>query len=134
MTPTGLTKDSGWQIGVRRTLSLDYEAAWELLTSERGVTLWLGPISEIDLAEKGRYILTNGMRGQIRVFKPYSHLRLTWQPPGWPRPSTIQMRVIPKGEKTVIAFHQEQMPGETARIERRAYYQSVLDSLSGMIE
>lgn len=134
MTPTGLTKDSGWQIGVRRTLPLDRETAWELLISDRGLALWLGEISQIDLVEEGSYTLVNGMSGEFRVFKPYSHLRLTWQPPDWPRPSTIQVRVIPKGEKAVIAFHQEHMPSEAARVERRAHFKGALDSLSEMIE
>jgi hypothetical protein len=45
---------------------------------------------------------------------------------------TIQLRVIPKGERTVIAFHQEHPPGAVEREERRAHYRRVLDELERM--
>jgi uncharacterized protein YndB with AHSA1/START domain len=72
--------------------------------------------------------------GEVRVYTPYSHLRITWHPPGWPRASTLQLRVIPKGDKTVIAFHQEHLPGEKEREERRTHYIAVLDELEHIIE
>jgi len=33
--PVGLTKDAGYQIGVRRTLPIHHEDAWRVLTSLR---------------------------------------------------------------------------------------------------
>lgn len=132
--PTGLTKDAGWQIGVRRTLPIQSEAAWRLLTSKKGLRLWLDAEVEIDFRPKSAYTLADGTEGEVRVFSPNSHLRITWQPQHWSRASTIQVRVIPKGDKTVIAFHQEHLPGETEREERRAYYLSVLDELERIID
>jgi uncharacterized protein YndB with AHSA1/START domain len=41
--PIGKTKDAGWQIGVSRTLAHPADKVWELLTSERGTAVWLGP-------------------------------------------------------------------------------------------
>ncbi|MDH3944043.1 MAG: hypothetical protein OEV06_08125 [Anaerolineae bacterium] len=70
----------------------------------------------------------------MRVFKPNSHLRLTHHPPGWPRPSTIQVRVIPSGDKTVIAFHQEHLPGPQERAQRRLHYHAALDKLADLIK
>ena len=70
----------------------------------------------------------------MRVYKPNSHLRLTWHPAGWPRPSTIQVRVIPSGEKTVISFHQEHMPGPEAREIRRTFFKNALDALGELIK
>lgn len=131
--PTGLTKDVGFQIGVRRTLPIPFEEAWQFLTSEEGVALWLGETAEFDFGEGGSYQLADGAHGEIRVFKPNSHLRLTWQPGDWPRPSTIQLRVVPNGERTTIAFHQEHLPGAEEREERRAYYKAVLARIKEVI-
>ncbi|MFQ5855118.1 MAG: SRPBCC domain-containing protein [Anaerolineae bacterium] len=103
--PTGLTKDTGWQIGVRKTLPIQHAEAWRLLTSARGLRIWLDPVSEMDFTRGATYRLEDGTVGEVRVFVPNSHLRITWQPAGWGRASTIQLRVIPKGDKTVIAFH-----------------------------
>jgi uncharacterized protein YndB with AHSA1/START domain len=127
--PVGLTKDAGYQIGVRRTLHIRHEDAWRVLTSPVGVQMWLGAVSELNFAEGARYELSDGSRGEIRVFSPDSHLRITWQPRGWSRASTIQLRVIPKENKTVVAFHQEHLPGPKERAERREHYKAALDNL-----
>lgn len=131
--PTGLTKDTGFQIGVRRTLPIRLEAAWQLLTSGQGLKIWLGATAGLDFEKGATYQLEDGTVGEVRVFSPNSHLRLTWQPPGWPRASTIQLRVIPKDERTVIAFHQEHLPGAAEREERRAHYRAVLAELERMM-
>jgi uncharacterized protein YndB with AHSA1/START domain len=127
--PTGLTKITGYQIGARRTINLPPAEAWELATSLQGVNLWLGPTSHFSFEEGTRYELTDGSYGTIRVYTPGSHLRLTWQPAGWPRPSTIQVRVIPKENRSIIAFHQEYLPGAAEREERREHFIRALDAL-----
>lgn len=131
--PTGWTKDTGYQIGARRTLPVEHNQAWELVTSTPGVNLWLGPTPGIRLEKGARYKLEDGSEGEVRVISPGSHLRLTWNPGGWKRPSTIQVRVIPKGDRTTIAFHQEHLPGPQAREQRRAHFKSALAELEALI-
>jgi len=63
------------------------------------------------------------------VVQPGSHLRITRQPPGWSRPSTIQVRVMPAGAKTTLSFHEEHLPGAAERQERRAHFAAALDEL-----
>ena len=41
----------------------------------------------------------------------------------------MQVRVIPRGEKTVVAFHQEHLPGPAEREQRKAHYLGALDEL-----
>ncbi len=131
--PVGLTKDVGYQIGARRTLPVDLDTAWGLITAPEGVCVWLGGTGKIDFTKGAAYKLADGSTGEIRVFKPGSHLRMTWQPVGWPRPATIQVRVIPSRDKTVIAFHQEHLPDGAAREARRAHFIAALDALERML-
>jgi uncharacterized protein YndB with AHSA1/START domain len=131
--PVGLTKDTGYQIGARRTLPVDLDAAWRLVTSAEGIKVWLGEPVKLVFTAGDAYVLEDGSKGEIRVFKPGSHLRMTWHPPGWPRPSTIQVRVVASGEKTVIAFHQEHLPDEQAREARRAHFIAALDALEQIL-
>lgn len=131
--PTGLTKDVGWQVGVRRTLPISQREAWDLVTSDQGLRLWLGQAAGIKLEEGARYELEDQSKGEMRVISPGSHLRLTWRPRGWPRPSTIQVRVIPKGEKSTIAFHQEHLPGPYEREAQRDHFKLALDGLEELI-
>lgn len=130
MAPTGLTKNTGWQIGARRTFSLPLPDAWAWVISPAAVALWLGETGDLHFVEGARYRTAAGAAGEVRVFKPESHLRLTWQPPGWPRPSTIQVRVLPAAHgRTTLAFHQEHLPDQAAREQRRTVFQRALDRL-----
>lgn len=125
----GETADTGFQIGVRRTLPLALDDAWRLLTSTEGVRAWLGDARGF-AAEKGAtYTLPDGTGGEVRVAKAGSHLRVTRHPKGWARPSTLQVRVMLAGEKTVISFHEEHLPGADEREARRRYFDGVLDAL-----
>ena len=131
--PVGLTKDVGYEIGVRRTLPIELKAAWRLVTSEDAVALWLGTPADIDFSKGAEYELSDSSQGEIRVFEPNSHLRLTWQPLGWERASLIQVRVIPAKTGTTISFHQEHLPGSTEREQRRIHFEDVLNKLETMI-
>lgn len=130
VSPVGKTKDVGYEIGVRRTFDLTPDRAWELITSPDGLAAWLGEGAAL-IPEKGAdYQTTDGARGQVTVFKPGSHLRLTWQPGGWPRPSTIQVRVIAGPRKATISFHQEHLPGPHERIAMRDRWDAALGRLA----
>jgi uncharacterized protein YndB with AHSA1/START domain len=126
----GQTADVGFNIGVRRTLPIPADEAWRLLTSAEGVRGWLGGAPELRWEKGETYRLQDGAEGEVRVFKPGSHLRITWGPKKWPRPSVIQVRVTPSGEhKTVVSFHQEHLPGAAEREERRRFFDAALDAL-----
>jgi uncharacterized protein YndB with AHSA1/START domain len=126
----GQTKDGSFQIGARRTLPIPLERAWQLLTSPNGVRRWLGDTTGLSLRPGASYTLAAGGGGEVRVMRPNDHLRITWQPAGWARASTIQVRVIPRGAGTTIAFHQEQLPDSEERERRRAHFEAVLMELS----
>jgi uncharacterized protein YndB with AHSA1/START domain len=125
----GETAGVGFQIGVRKTFPLTLEQAWELLISTEGLSIWLGYSSEdgSSLTDDDTYN-TGEASGVVRVFKPHSHLRLTWHPPEWERPSTIQVRVIPQGAgKTTVSFHQENLPDAESRERMRSRWKKVLE-------
>ena len=126
----GQTRDTGFQIGVRRTLAVSLDDAWRRLTSPEGVRAWLGE-GDLSWDKRAPYRLADGSGGEVRVFEAGHHLRLTWQPPDWPRASTIQLRVIPAaGGKTTVAFHQEHLPGPDEREARRQHFAAALDALA----
>lgn len=128
--PTGLTKDTGWQIGARRTLAVQHHRAWVWLTSEAGTAQWLGAAVAGDLAEDTDTTLADGTAIRMAVFNPEGHLRLRRLPPGGPRPATVQVRTIDKGDRCVVAFHEEHLPDEAARTRRRTAYHATLAALA----
>jgi uncharacterized protein YndB with AHSA1/START domain len=131
--PTGLTKDAGWQVGIRRTYPISHVEAWKLLTSPEGIQTWLGNAGDFLLTKGSQYELADGTMGEVKVLSANSHLRITWHPKEWPGPSTIQIRVIPKEGHSVIAFHQEHLPGPNERAERKVFFKRVLDTFEKWI-
>ena len=129
--PIGLTKDSGWQIGLLRTLEVNSPWLWDFLVSTRGIHYWLGPGDPFDFNEGVVYKINDGTTGVLKVLKPNSHWRITRNPPdpAYDRPSTIQVRVIPKGIKTILAFHEEHLPTESQRRARKVHYLKVIDQI-----
>jgi uncharacterized protein YndB with AHSA1/START domain len=125
----GMTKDSGYQVGVRRTIAVPPTQVWDFVFSPEGLTLWLGPTGEFSFLAGKTYKLGDGATGEVRIFKKGSHARLTWQPGDYPRPSTIQVRIIDKGHKTTIAFHQEHLPDSTIRESRREHFMHALEAI-----
>ncbi|MGD9695959.1 MAG: SRPBCC domain-containing protein [Thermoleophilia bacterium] len=132
MSPAGLTRDAGWQIGVRRTVAADPRDVWRVLRSAEGLRVWLG--GEIELSAGTAYRLADGTEGEVRVDEPGSHLRVTWRPPGWGRASLIQVRVLPAARGATLAFHQEHLPDEAARGAMRERWLGVIERLRPLLD
>lgn len=131
--PTGLTKDGSFQVGARRTMAIRSSAAWDLVTSESGLSAWLGSVVGGSLSPEGDYRLTDGTTGEVRIYQPGSHIRLTWQPPDMDHASTIQLRVIGRLDRSEIALHQEGLPSSEARAARKRAFIQALDELEALI-
>lgn len=126
----GKTKDTGFQIGVRKVFPISLEQAWRLITSREGVKIWLGDVEDFHLAKGQLYQTKDGIMGEVRVVNPRENIRLTWQPRKWSQASTIQVRVIPNSrEKTVISFHQEKLHDETEREQMRQHWERAIGEL-----
>jgi len=127
----GQTASAGFEIGVQRTIMLAQSQLWDFIISERGIVLWLGDCAAFTRTVGSAYTTTGGTTGVFRVVNPPHHLRLTWQPAGSARASTLQIRLVPvKSEKTSLRFHQEQLADDATRTQMRRHWQEVLDSLS----
>jgi uncharacterized protein YndB with AHSA1/START domain len=126
MDPIGLTKDAGWQAGVRRTLPVEPATAWALLTSPEGQELWLGAAAE--LTRGAAYELPDGTRGEVRA-RTDSHLRMTWAAPGWAGESTIQLRALPAKTGTTIAIHHERLADAEERHRALVHWRAALDAI-----
>ena len=128
---TGLTKDAGWQIGLRRTFSLPAPVLWEWMLSPAGIKIWLGPTKSFRMEPGEEYQLVDGTIGEIRVFQPGSHWRMTRLPPdgGYQRPSIMQIRILDSDEKSTLAFHEEHLPDQNERSVRKEFYLQVVDKI-----
>jgi hypothetical protein len=60
---------------------------------------------------------------------------MTWKKPGWENRSTVQVRVIDNGEKSIVSFHQEKLQDADQRAGMKEYrvsrMQEFIDKLTG---
>ena len=127
ITPVGLTRDAGWELGARRTVAAPLGAVWSHLIGD-GLTTWLGDTT-LPHEPKTPYRAADGTTGELRVFTPERRLRLTWRPDGWTHDSTLQLTVIAAARGTTIGIHQERLASETERTELLRHWHAVLDRL-----
>jgi|GEM_PF-223081 len=120
---------AGFQIGVRRTLPASREQLWTWLLSRQGLAHWLGELDALPLESGLRYETAEGAQGELRVIKPLEQLRFTWQPPGWPAPSTVQIRLLAAAAgKTTLSFHQEKLADALTRERMKLRWEAAIDA------
>lgn len=117
----GLTKDAGWQFGLRKTFACSQKSLWDFMFSDKGINIWLGKLQgELEL--KKPYMTHDGIEGEVRVLNAYSHIRMDWKRKGWQNTSRLQVRVLGNEEKATISFHQEKLLDNDQREEMKAYW------------
>lgn len=105
MNPTGQTADGTWEVGVRRTIPVDQDTAWTLLTAL--------------LHEQPA---VTGVRSET----PGEVLRADYQPADWAQPSTLQLRAVPAAGGTTLAIHHERLADATTREAMRQHWADAL--------
>ncbi len=133
-TPTGKTKSQGWEFGMRRTLPLSIEAAWEAILTASGVP---GDIQypEGDGPKKGDSFETaDGTHAEVRSYEPFSLLRMKWQPTGWQNNSTLQIRVMTAKTGTTISIHHEWLADADQRAAMKQHWAEVIQIIENGIQ
>lgn len=130
--PVGLTKDVGWQFGLRKTFPYSQKYLWDFMFSGKGLSIWLGELKE-ELEIKTAYKTKDGIEGFVRVFTPYSHIRMNWKKKNWENISTVQVRVIGNQEKATISFHQEKLLDNNQREEMKLYWDKKMTEIKKAI-
>lgn len=113
---TGLTKDAGWEVGVRQTVPAPIDAVWDYLLGE-GLPLWLGDIDALPTQKGETYETRDGVRGTLRSRTDGLRIRLGWRPRGLDHETVLQVTVKEAASGTTIGFHHEKLAN---REERKA--------------
>ena len=131
-TEVGKTKTSGYQFGIRRTVPVSAEEAWYRLFSPAGMKLWLGKGDFDNLQLDKVYETTDGISGRIRLIVPGSHIRMNWKKEKWPNDSILQIRIINKGNRSTISFHQEKLLDAEQRKEMKAFWEKKIRKVNAL--
>jgi uncharacterized protein YndB with AHSA1/START domain len=125
---TGLTKDAGWEVGVRQTVSAPLDEVWQWMLGE-GLPVWLGDIDALPTEKGEPYETRDGVRGTIRSRTDGVRVRLTWQPQDWPHDSTLQVTVKDAASGTTIGLHHEKLADREERKLMLGHWKNVAASL-----
>lgn len=133
--PVGYTRDAGWQVGASRTLDHPLEQVWDFVRSPQGVALWLARGVHVPTELGAQIDAPDGAVGEIRGYRPFDRIRLTWQPPDWDHESTVQVALRPAGaSRTSIRFHQERLADAREREQQREHWKGVLTALAAALD
>lgn len=115
----GLTKDAGWQFGIRKTLAAKLETLWNVFFSDRGLSYW-----------------SKGVDQGFSTFKEYSHIRTKWRQRYFTEDANLQIRFIPSKskDKTTISVHIDKLKNEHEREVTREYWSKVIEELNLLLE
>lgn len=130
-TPTGKTKDAGWEVGVRTTVNAPLDTVWTFLLGP-GLPIWLGNTTLV--LEKGApYETDDDIKGTVLSYTEALRIRLSWQPGEWNHDSTLQLTVKEAATGTTIAFHQERLSGREERKIMLGHWKDVVQQLDDAI-
>jgi uncharacterized protein YndB with AHSA1/START domain len=126
----GKKNETGWDVGVRKTVDASPETVWKFLLGE-GLPMWLGDIDSLPSKKGVRYRTTDGVRGTIRAFSNGKQVRLTWQPEDWPHDTTLQVTVAnaPAGAGATVEVRHEELADRDERRMMLGHWHNVTDSL-----
>ncbi len=121
---TGLTKDAGWELGVRTTVPASVDVVWEYLLGP-GLPVWLGELNALPTEKGDAYTTTDGVRGTVRSRTDGLRIRVSWQPDDWPHDSTVQVTVKPAAFGTTIGIHHEKLADREERRMMLGHWKNV---------
>ncbi|HEY8960320.1 SRPBCC domain-containing protein [Chitinophaga sp.] len=132
--PVGLTDSQGWETGIRRTLAINPADAWEMLFTQPVLGYWLDGSASLPFEKNDTYTTASGITIRVASVTTGKVIRMKWQEAPGTDSSTLQIRVIPAKEKTVIAFHHEWLKDEKERIKMNDYWKGVLDKIETYLQ
>jgi uncharacterized protein YndB with AHSA1/START domain len=130
-TPTGQTKDAGWEVGVRKTVDAPIDTVWSFLLG-KGLPLWLGN-TELILEKGASYETDDDIGGTVLSYNEGLRIRLSWKPEEWDHDSTLQLTVKEAATGTTIGFHQERLSGREERKIMLGHWKEVVQTLDDAI-
>lgn len=114
-----------------KTIAVSAAKLFAFLISDEGLEIWLSPLSEMKFETGTPYERMGGVFGEVRGFTRGKKIRLTWIDEEWPRKTTLQLHLVPRGEgKCMIVIDHIDLPTMKAKNDMHAHWRKVVDRLS----
>lgn len=107
---------------------------WEFLLSENGIEVWLGKINSDEFEICKPFNTKEGIEGKLTIFKPDSHLRLSWKLKDWAKSSIVEMRITNSKGRARMVFHHTKLYEIEQRIEMKKYWNNILLNIENKLK
>lgn len=113
-----------------RTFPVSARKVWNFLKSEEGQSIWLQPLSPIQLKAGEDFEAEGGVFGQVRTVKAGVRARLTWTETEWPKSTVLQIYVASRSpKKCILIFSHEGIRDTRVRAQLRERWKKAVDDL-----
>lgn len=119
------------QVSVSRTLNHSVSSVWDVLNSDEGAELLLGPGAR--LGEKGHtWESHDGRQGVIRSFHPKEEIRFSWRLKADCAPSLVELKMAPSGQsQTKVDIIHSNLDASVDRVWLTERWHAALERLDG---
>ena len=128
----GQTAETGWQLGIQRTIDVELPHLWDYLLSSQGLEQWLGKLDSLKLKKGDGFKTNDGAAGEIRSVKEHERIRLTFTPENRKYPIIMQLYLANQSnnkDKTSLLFHFEKLASQQERQEFKQKYEKILKAI-----
>jgi activator of HSP90 ATPase len=125
----GQTLKGDYSVTSTKAFAIDAKSLWKLVSSAKGIDIWLQPLSSFSLRPKSQYEVAGGIFGEVRTMKAPQRIRMTWQDSDWEKPTTLQINVYPKKGKSMLVIQHEHLKTASLKEEMRKRWRRALEKL-----
>jgi len=118
-----------------RTVAAPARKVWKFMTEAEGLRLWLNPMSEFLIEKGSEFEVEGGIFGQVRTLKPFVRVRLSWQETEWPKPSILQLHIVPRPkDKCIVVLTHENLRSAQLRDQMRDHWKAKLTEVASALK
>jgi uncharacterized protein YndB with AHSA1/START domain len=119
-----------YQMTATKTFPVDGKTLWKIITSAEGQAAWLKPMTPLEFKIKEAFEVRGGVFGSIRTLKAPARLRMRWQDTEWPKPTVVNIAVVPRsGGKSILALNHEAIKDPRTKEKLRVHWKAALADL-----
>lgn len=120
-----------YQITSTKTFKVDGDKLWKFIASDKGIAMWLAPMSKFKLTPKSVYEREDGVYGEIRTMKAPLRVRFTWRDGDESKPTVVQMFVVHRKNKdsSILCFTHEKLTDGRIKEQLKEHWVSVLEKI-----
>jgi uncharacterized protein YndB with AHSA1/START domain len=124
-----------YSMAATKTFPIDQKSAWKILTSKRGIDVWLRPLSQMEIKPKRTFETENGVFGEVRTLKAPHRIRIRWNDTDWEKPSSVMIVIIFRpAKKCVVAIQHEKLTSNRIKTQMREHWKNVLNELTSILK